>query len=504
MSRPTYLPGGVLLALLLAAVMLAAGVGLYALAQPAAFKAFDIVAGLELESEVADTWVIRGRVLRDHAPAPGVRVWAVMKDQRGNRTSPAVAYTDEQGSYALGPFVMKIGPYPVTEVSLHTWAPLPPGIFNWFRGAQGATGEEVLIVGQGSLRRVKFSSWGLIVPAGIFVASMTVAFLGEGARWAYKLAMASAFILTGVMILAISAGLSYVHSTGEKNEILSLGFASLFRGQYVEPAEPEWLFSLTAPRALPNRPTEAPAQRANPPDAKAKAAGAAAPPGGEAGRDRPTPGTLPPANALAPAMDATAGSPERPDPPLVRGFGAPLWVLLLAVIGVGLRTMSIIVNEISHEPNFTDQQAVRCRIELIVRHQFFMLFAPLGAIFVYQFLVMAESASQPSTVALVSLGAGLTLTTLIERALATATQYAGGPGDAAGQPEARVELKETVIAEKTLSVQEPVAPEPAAQGAGAAGSAPQSPAPGATAPTGEGDRTLATPASASGRMNGAS
>jgi hypothetical protein len=45
-----------------------------------------------------------------------------------------------------------------------------------------------------------------------------------------------------------------------------------------------------------------------------------------------------------------------------------------------------------------------------------MLFAPLGAIFVYQFLVMADSAHQPSAVALVSLGAGLTLTKLLERA----------------------------------------------------------------------------------------
>jgi hypothetical protein len=361
----------------------------------------------------------------------------------------------------------------------------------------------VLIVGQGSLRRVKFSSWGLIVPAGIFVVSMIIAFLGEGARWAYKLAMASAFILTGVMILAISAGLSYVHSTGEKNEILSLGFASLFRGQYVEQAEPEWLFSLTAPRALPSSPTEALTTLGKSPDATATAAGAAAPPGGEAGRDRRPPGTLPPANAQVPAMDANAGSQERPDPPLVRGFGAPLWVLLLAVIGVGLRTMSIIVNEISHEPDFTDQQAVRCRIELIVRHQFFMLFAPLGAIFVYQFLVMAESASQPSTVALVSLGAGLTLTTLIEKALATATQYTGGPGDGAGQPETRVELKETVIAEKTLKVQEPATAEPAAQtAAGAANSAAESPAPGATTPTGDEDRTMAKPSSAAGGTNG--
>jgi hypothetical protein len=495
----------VLLVVLVGAMLLALAYGLYALVQPSAFKSFDIVAGLVIEDEATDTWSIHGRVLRDNVPAPGLTVWAMMKDQKGNRHSPPAAKTNAEGAYAITRFPMKIGPNPVTEVTVRTWDPAAQGPSDWFGGAQGATGEEVLVIGQGSLRRVKFSNWGLFVPASIFLASMGVAFLGRGTRWAYKLAMGFAFLLTGVMIIAISAGLSYVHTTGEKNEVLSLGFASLFRGQYVEQAEPEWLFSLTAPHGLPNSAPKAPSKLGTSPDAKAKAAATAATSGGEAALEPQPPGLLSPANVGTTALGAKAGSPERLDPPLVRGFGAPLWVLLLAVLGVGLRTMSIIVNEISHEPDFHDQQGVRGRIELIVRHQFFMLFAPLGAIFVYQFLVMAESANQPSTVALVSLGAGLTLTTLLERALATASQYAEGPSAPEGPPHIRTAaVEETFTAKAALIRQEAVREEPApgAGAAGAVGGAPPSPARRSTMPAGEDDRPRTTPASVSGGTNG--
>jgi hypothetical protein len=80
----------------------------------------------------------------------------------------------------------------------------------------------------------------------------------------------------------------------------------------------------------------------------------------------------------------------------------------------------LIVHEVGHQPDPSNTKEVRRRIEMFVRHQLFMLFAPLGAIFVYQFLVITESATQPAGVALVSLGAGLTLTTLLERALSAA------------------------------------------------------------------------------------
>jgi hypothetical protein len=494
-----------LLVVLVGAMLLALAYGLYALVQPSAFKAFDIVAGL-VEDEVPERWSIHGRVLRDNVPASHVTVWAVMKDQKGNRHSPPAATTDAEGAYAITGFPLKIGPNPVTEVTVRTWDPAAQGASTWVGGAPGATGEEVLVIGQGSLRRVKFSNWGLFVPTSIFLASMGVAFLGQGTHWAYKLAMAFAFLLTGVMIIAISAGLSYVHTTGDKNEVLSLGFASLFRGQYVEQAEPEWLFSLTAPHGVPNSAPKAPSKVGQAADTKAKAAATAATSGGAAALDPQRPGMVSSANAGTTALGANAGSSDRLDSPLVRGFGAPLWVLLLAVLGVALRTMSIIVNEISHEPDFHDHQAVQARIELIVRHQFFMLFAPLGAIFVYQFLVMAESANQPSTVALVSLGAGLTLTTLLERALATASQYAEAPSAPEGSQRIRTEaVEETVTARAALIRQETVttAPVPNAGAAEAASVTPPSPMPASTTRTAEDDGPRTTPASVSGGTNGA-
>jgi hypothetical protein len=202
------------------------------------------------------------------------------------------------------------------------------------------------------------------------------------------------------VLVAISAGLSYVHTSGDKNEILSLGFASLFRGRYVKDVEPEWLFSLTAPPQPPSRPE----------------------------------GGLP--------------APEgEPSSALVHGFGAPLWVLLLAVVGAGLMTVSILVNEITHRPSFRDPTAICRQMELIVRHQLLILFAPLGAIVVYQLLVIASLATQPVAVAVISLGAGLTLTALLDKAVRAALGFLQEPGAHASLPSPlELDVRETPVA----------------------------------------------------------
>lgn len=53
----------------------------------------------------------------------------------------------------------------------------------------------------------------------------------------------------------------------------------------------------------------------------------------------------------------------------------------------------------------------------MVRHQFFICFAPLGAIFVYQLLVAAGSITEPVTVAFATLGAGAGLNYILVRAI---------------------------------------------------------------------------------------
>jgi hypothetical protein len=122
------------------------------------------------------------------------------------------------------------------------------------------------------------------------------------------------------------------------------------------------------------------------------------------------------------------------------GFGVPLWVLLIAVVGAGLLTVSIIVSEIKNRPKFylieealvkkrsmdaksaeaKELTEFRSRLERIIRHQFNILFSPIGAIFVYQLLVIADAAVNSVTVALAAFGAGASLNLILDRAISYA------------------------------------------------------------------------------------
>jgi len=52
----------------------------------------------------------------------------------------------------------------------------------------------------------------------------------------------------------------------------------------------------------------------------------------------------------------------------------------------------------------------------MVRHQIYILFAPIGAIFVYQLLLVAGGTSEIATVGLAALASGITLNSILERA----------------------------------------------------------------------------------------
>jgi len=57
------------------------------------------------------------------------------------------------------------------------------------------------------------------------------------------------------------------------------------------------------------------------------------------------------------------------------------------------------------------------RIKVMLEHQFYMMFAPLGAVFVYQLLVLAEAAGSPVTVAIAAMGSGASLNKLLQVAV---------------------------------------------------------------------------------------
>lgn len=116
--------------------------------------------------------------------------------------------------------------------------------------------------------------------------------------------------------------------------------------------------------------------------------------------------------ATSSAVGANAAPAE---PEMTTGFGAPIWVVLVAVVGSALMTVSLVVREIKNPVRLPGDQPgdFHERINALVQHQLFVVFAPLGGIFVYQGLVVGRAANEPVTVAIAALGAGATLNALL-------------------------------------------------------------------------------------------
>lgn len=350
-----------------ATILIAFGISLFGEGQ----RDLDIIANLSPATE--NNFVLRGRVLNDGDPVSNAQVWAVLKDARSNKDSPPAVTTDQQGEFRIDSIPQTIGKEKVTEVIIYAKAQLTK---SGDKNKETATirGEEILtITGVGSPRTVKLSVRAVILLPTIFLISMIVPFVRLlSPQWKYGFAITLAFLFTVAMIVSISLGLNYVNTTSDKSEILSLGFASIFHGTYVEGVQKEWLLSLTSPQELPDQ--------------------------------------------------STNGGTN-----IFTGFGVPLWVLLLSVIGASLFTVLLIVTEIKDRPNLDklkkepqnapELNKFRERIEKIVRHQFYMLFSPLGAIFIYQLLIAAEAAAQPVTVAIAALGSGASLNIILDKAV---------------------------------------------------------------------------------------
>lgn len=347
-------------------------------------KQLDIIANLvELNTQ---TWEIRGRILTDGNPVENARVWIILADGNNNEDSPPAVLTNRQGGFkiqSIPRFLGKPDTIPAKPVIRKRRAGADsvqgagPEISNKVKEVkifaitqvkendskvEVIRGEKVLLKKEASKKTIRIPYNHLIFLPTIFLISIIIPFLRLSSRLKYNFSIILAFLFSVALIVAISRGISTV-SPSDHTEILSLGFVNIFWGSYVPEAQPEWLFSLTS---------------AN--------------------------------NSASPS-----------------GFGVPLWVLLLSVIGSSLFTVLIIVSEIKERPDFAKLKAeppdeaevkkFREKIENIVRHQFYMLFSPLGAIFVYQLMVVAGAVGQPITVAIAALGAGSTMNLLLDKAV---------------------------------------------------------------------------------------
>lgn len=328
----------------------------------------ELVRGVESESGIrtSDTWTIDGRVLYDGTPINGADVWVIASNNQGDRLAPDVATTSDGGRFLIENLRVRLGSSGRNQVSdaiVYAKVKIKSGddLFEE-RGQQ-----HVKLSSIGQIRWIELPYSTLLSITLIFVTSIVIAIVQLPAgtfrlRLKYFGSVFLAFLFTFTMIGYISIGLQSVNASSSPGEVQALGFANIYYGSYVTDIEPEWLLSLTSPDF--------------------KIAG----PGGE--------------------LDSTT-----------RGFGAPLWTLLLAVIGAGAFTIFIIVRDIRTPLDFNNMEAVRGRIQQAVKHQFYILFAPIAAIIVYQVLVLAGAASQYVTVGLATLTAGVGLSTVLDKIL---------------------------------------------------------------------------------------
>ncbi len=367
----------------------------------------DIVAHLTDVDGKPGFGTLEGRVLRDGDPVSGAHVWAIIHDGQGNRMSPPPGGTDktnDTGQFTIPDIPYKLNAVSIVDVEIHCRLET--------KDKKVLHGVETLAAGGASrFRRIKLPIVHFLYLPALLLLSVLLPFLGhQPGRLRYVLAMVLAVTFSFCMIGSIAKGLYQVHSTGQEGETISLGFVSIFKGTYVPGSPPEWLVSLTAPF---EQPAPARPQRLSSPESAA----AVTPSGGAS------------VNAAAPALVNSSGTENgslgvqgpssaspAPDAAPIQGFGAPLWVVLLAVIGASILTVSLIAGEIKDPPG-VDTNKIRERIHNVVEHQIYILFAPIGGIFVYQTLVISDTARQPLTVAVAALGAGAAVNSLLKYAV---------------------------------------------------------------------------------------
>jgi hypothetical protein len=286
------------------------------------------------------------------------RVWAIAVDPWGNRFSPADAITDASGRFRLDPIPAYLTRDTsqanlATDVTVHARA----------TGDQDSTvlrGEENLrLSGAGRVRWTTPDPLALLSIGVVFILSVVIGLIQPrnteaSRRTKYFTLVVLSLLFTLTMIALIAVGLKNVNADSRAGDVISLGFANIYQGSYVKDVPPEWLFSLTAPQTWT--------------------------------QDR-----------------------------VSQGFGVPLWLLLVAVLGSGVYTIALLVKHVNEDPR-TDAE-YRARIGNLVSHQFYMLFSPLGAVLIYQLMVAAGSASVQVTVAFVIFAAGVAANALLDQAV---------------------------------------------------------------------------------------
>jgi hypothetical protein len=427
---------------------------------------------------------VDGVVLEDTEPCKGATVVAVGTDNLGNQLRVSEMKTDDHGKFA---FDLAAVPCPQVQyiVSVKIDAKSPPGRV-WFTG--GKSGSIELKLQRGGIIQ-EFSPFYRYMILLLFALSLALAIFTPSepvvVRLQHYLSIVVTCLLSVFVVLAIGQIMMLVDGLPEQRGVARLGFATIFKASYVKDVGPEWLISLTAPPSsllsTPppcDKPVVAAAGQNDRPATKSSSAHAsdAAAKTGEAAKGSKSEAAKSEEVATSRPAGERAAANNNSDPgPEVTGLGAPLWVLFLGTIGAMLLTIGLIVQQLDLSDIVGEGEGTRAdqrkRLQSYVQHSFFVLFAPFGAIFVYQLAVAAKAANGPLIVGIIALGTGPTLQLLLERAVQSAKDLfvRSQQGDASSN----VQNKERQNASEGANVAESEtghkAPEAASHGKGHAG-----------------------------------
>ncbi|MCH8987540.1 MAG: hypothetical protein IIA92_01880 [Chloroflexi bacterium] len=318
---------------------------------------------------ILTNWLLQGRVMRDGSPVLGAEVWAVATDRLGNRFSPSPESSDKNGGFIFDPIPREIGvgsgvAAAEVEVNAKTCVPRSgadqsPVTCNSddstqrvLRGSDTAT-----LSDSSTARKISIPTRSFLpIPIIFFIVILvTIAQVEEKFRkWKYYGSIVLAFLFTFLILAYVIIGMTKISDIGSPGEVLSVGFLTFFHSSYVEGGDANWLVSITS-------------------------------------------------------MASDAGSGDKGETNIASGLGAPLWVIFMSVVGSSAFTLLLLVKQIGSDMRFEDTKEFRKIMEQISMHQIYLLFAPLGAIIVYQIMLMGEAAAQDVTVGIVAMGSGLAL-----------------------------------------------------------------------------------------------
>lgn len=391
---------------------------------------------------ISSLWTIAGRVLDRGEGVENALVWAIVNTKCGQQLAPNSTMTDQNGDFKIsftGSGCNSISDLQSANAVIQA-TKTTRGWFHWMDSKQ--EGRCAISIDDRVLSK-KYehakATWSLGLIASWFIVCFVLALSAPTLQSKYvKLNYKTSVFLTFGSSMAIILAFYFAiedlvkDPSATNGEVVTLGFANIYRGQFSDTRSPELIVSLGMP------PRVFPESDPSCSDVKNSSVMRPIP---EASLNSGTTSVDPNSPTRRPIEDASFNSGE---------FGAPLWVIVLSVLGASLLTVTILLEEIGSPVDFTNLQTLYSKRRALAQQQISILFAPLGGIFIFQALLTAGAADKPLTVAIAAFGAGATTNVLLTRAVNAARNVLNAdqsksndlkPGHENGPPAGKVEEK---------------------------------------------------------------